>query len=150
MLNFKNSPRWVLALVMVLFALAAPASEMVSVSRSEVNMRSGASAQSPVLWALGQGYPLKVMARKGRWLKVRDFENDLGWVYRPMVAKTPHMIVKVGVANIRSTPGTRGRILAKAQYGDLLRTLEHRNEWVRVQREGGLKGWVSRSLVWGW
>lgn len=126
------------------------AQEMVSVARPEINMRAGAGTQHPTLWSLSQGYPLQVTGRSGSWLKVRDFENDTGWVYRPLVNTTPHHIVKSRVANIRSTPSTRSRVLGKAERGEVLRTLDRRADWVKVQQEGGLRGWVSKPLLWGW
>ncbi len=138
------------AVTFYFFAQIASAQVMVSVDRNVVNLRSGASTNSSVLFELGKGYPLEVTHRKGRWLHVRDFENDKGWVYRPMVGKKAHLVVKANVANVRSAPSTNSRILGKVQYGELLRTLEHRSKWVRVQRESGSKGWVSRGLLWGW
>jgi SH3-like domain-containing protein len=149
--SILNGSRVLLAaLPIFLFAQAASAIEMVSVDRDVVNLRSGASTSAPVLFELGKGYPLEVTSRKGQWLKVRDFENDKGWIYRPMVGKKAHLVVKANVANVRSAPSTRSRILGKVQYGELLRTLEHRSKWVRVERESGSKGWVSRGLLWGW
>ena len=135
---------------LLLVAQAAEAREMVSVNRSVINMRGGAGTQHDALWALDRGYPLEVTARKGKWLKVRDFENDTGWVYRPLVGKTPHHVVKARLANIRSGTSTRSRIVGKAQQGDVLRTIERRGGWVKVQQEGGTKGWVARRLLWGW
>ncbi|WP_372828642.1 SH3 domain-containing protein [Polaromonas sp.] len=139
-----------LLLLLLLLAQAAHAREMVSVNRSVINMREGVGTQHDALWALNRGYPLEVTGRKGKWFKVRDFENDTGWVYRPLVGKTPHHVVKSRVANIRSGPSTGNRIVGKAQQGDVLRTLERRDRWVKVQQEGGLKGWVARRLLWGW
>lgn len=150
MSRLKSLPGLLAALSLVVFTQTVQAKEMVSVDRAEVNMRSGSSTKHPILWALSKGYPLEVTRRQGNWLKVRDFENDSGWVYRPMVGKKAHVIVKGGVVNVRSAPSTGSRILGKAEYGELLRTLEHRNQWVKVQRDGGMKGWVSRALVWGW
>lgn len=150
MLNLKKWSRALLALTLVASAAAVQAREMVSVARAEINMRAGAGTHTAALWTLARGYPLEVTGRQGEWLKVRDFENDTGWVYRPLVAKTPHVVVKSRVANVRSAPGTRSRILGKADHGEVLRTLEHRNDWVKVQREGGLKGWIARRLLWGW
>lgn len=126
------------------------AKDMVSVDRPQVNMRSGAGTQHGTLWTLSRGYPLEVTARKGSWLKVRDFERDAGWVYRPLTSKKPHVIVKSTVANVRRTPSTRSPILGKAEYGDVLRQLEHRQEWIKVERDDGVKGWIARRLLWGW
>jgi SH3-like domain-containing protein len=150
MFRFKGLVGWFVALVCLGLAAPAPAKDMVSVNRNEVNMRQGAGTKHPILWALSRGYPLEVTGHNGSWLKVRDFENDAGWVYRPVVGKTPHVIVKASIANVRSEPSTRSAILGKAEYGEVLRTLGHRNDWVNVQREGGLKGWIARTLVWGW
>ena len=75
-----------LALV-ALIALASPgmAQRMVSIaSTKEVNMRSGPGTRYGADWTLGHGYPLKVIGRQGKWLKVSDFENDKGWVYGPL------------------------------------------------------------------
>lgn len=150
MLNLKNWSRALLALAFVASSATGQAREMVSVAKAQINMRAGADTHHATLWTLTRGYPLEVTGRQGQWLKVRDFENDAGWVYRPLVGKTPHMVVTSRVANLRSAPGTRSRILGKADHGEVLRTLEHRKDWVRVQREGGLKGWIARRLLWGW
>lgn len=150
MLYLKTWVRRLVTLTLVASTAALQAREMVSVAKAEINMRAGAGTQHDALWTLPQGYPLEVTGRQGKWFKVRDFENDTGWVYRPLVDKTPHVVVKARVANVRSTPSTGSRILGKANHGEVLRTLEHRNDWVRVQREGGLKGWIARRLLWGW
>ena len=142
-----------IGLLAALFALAVPhavAQQMVSVSGEEVNLRSGPGTQHPADWILGRGYPLKVVGRRGSWLEVRDFENDKGWILRRLTSSTPYHIVKVKVANMRSKPTTSGRIIGKLVYGDTLRTLERKSGWVMVQRNGGLRGWVARRLLWGW
>ena len=48
---------------------------------------------------------------------------------------TAHLVVKVDVTNVRSSPNTRGRLLGKVEYGELLRTFERRSQWVRVHLE---------------
>ena len=150
MFRLKSLPGWIASLSLLVFAQTALAKEMVSVDRQEASMRSGAGNKSSALWALSKGYPLEVTQRKGNWLKVRDFENDTGWVYRLSVGKKPHVIVKASSANVRSAPSIKSRILGKVEHGEVLRTVEHRNNWVKVQRDSGVKGWISRGLVWGW
>jgi hypothetical protein len=99
---------------------------------------------------LSRGFPLKVVGRRGDWLQVQDFENDKGWILRTLTSSTPYHIVKVKTANVRSQPTTSSRIVGKVSYGDALKTLERKSGWVKVQRDGGLRGWISRKLLWGW
>ncbi|MCY1234704.1 Bacterial SH3 domain protein [compost metagenome] len=138
------------ALLATIFSPLVHAREMVSVARGEVNMRSGPGTRYDALWGLSRGYPLSVVNRRGAWIKVRDFEKDEGWVLRSLTNRVPHHVVRAGVANLRSTPSTRGRILGKARYGDVLRTLARRGDWIKVRHERGATGWVARRLVWGW
>lgn len=135
---------------LALLATPALAREMVSIKGSIVNMRSGPGTGSQILWELEQGYPLQVLKRKGDWLQVRDFENDKGWVARQLTGRTPHHIVKARIANIRSGPSTRYKVVGKSERYDLLRTRGSKAGWVRVQRDDGVKGWVSKNLLWGW
>ncbi len=139
-----------LLLLTLLLLPAAQAREMVSVDRAEINMRAGAGTDQQALWRLDRGYPLMVTAKKGKWLKVRDFENDEGWVYGPLTSGKPHFVVNSPIANIRSGPGMRYRVVGKAEYGAVLRRLEIRAKWAKVKSGAGLTGWVSRNLLWGW
>ena len=142
-------------LVILMLSASVARAEMVSISSIKVNMRSGPGTEHDVLWELGRGYPLQVIDRAGNWLKVTDFENDIGWVYRKLTTRSPHLIVKVfkdkkRKINIRTGPGTSYKIVGQAYYGVVFKTLERGQGWVKVQHENGLKGWVQRSLLWGW
>jgi SH3-like domain-containing protein len=128
----------------------ASAQQMVSVAREEVNLRSGPGTNYESEWVLGTGFPLKVIGRRGNWLQVSDFENDKGWILRQLTSSTAYHIVKVKTANMRSLPSTNSRIVGKVARGDTLKTLDRRSGWVKVQREGGLRGWISKHLLWGW
>jgi SH3-like domain-containing protein len=149
---------WIAALLlMMVWPLSAPAAgiTMVSVSGEKVNLRQAPSTQSPIIWELGKGFPLKVIGSKGNWLKVSDFENDVGWVYKSLVSRKPHLVVKTNRnsrvrVNIRSGPGTKYKIVGKAEYGVVFETLKRGDGWVKVRHEKGLTGWIKRSLLWGW
>lgn len=140
----------IVLLLAALWSSGSYAKEMVSVNRNEINMRSGPGTQHDVLWALSRGYPLQVVRKKGNWLEVRDFEKDSGWVYAPLVSKKAYSIVNVNTANVRSSPSTSSRIVATAERGEVLRTLSRKNGWVKIERHGGTKGWISQRLLWGW
>lgn len=142
--------RLCLGIVFVLLTATVAQAQMVSVSRPKVNMRSGPGEKYAILWELGQGYPLQVVSKKGNWLKVTDFENDTGWIYKKLVSNKAHLIVKKERINIRSGPSTKYKVVGKANYGVVLRTLKRGKGWVKVKHENGLTGWTRRDLLWGW
>lgn len=153
MLDSRRMCGRLLSLVLLFSALLIPvveARQMVSVARDEINMRTGAGTRHESLWLLSRGYPLQVIGKRGKWVKVRDFESDEGWVYRPLTSARPHHVVKASIANVRSGPSTRTRVVGKLAYGEVVRTLEKRSGWVRVRHESGVKGWIARRLLWGW
>lgn len=148
--RFRNTLAALATGLALLTAGTAQAQSMVSVKGQTLNMRSGPGTHTEVLWELQKGYPLKVIARKGNWLQVSDFENDRGWVARSLTGTVPHHVVKARTANLRHGPGTQHRIVGKAEYGELLRTREKRTGWVHVERDNGKTGWIAKSLLWGW
>ncbi len=124
--------------------------KMVSANTNTVNLRSGPGTKYAIKWEYGKGFPLRVIGQKGRWYKVQDFENDVGWIYRSLVSNSSHMIVKRKVVNIRSTPSSRSKLLGKADYGVVFKTLKQQKGWAKIKHEKGLTGWVRRDLLWGW
>lgn len=142
--------RLLVAIIIIALTPASGLAGMVSIAKRKVNMRSGPGTGYAVLWELGKGFPLKVEETKGRWLKVSDFEGDVGWVYKPLVSGKPHLIVKKRRINVRSGPGTNYKIVGKANYGVVFKTLDRRGSWIKVRHENGLNGWVMRKLLWGW
>lgn len=155
MLNTFLAPRLIAAATAAAAALLLPAApvaaqQMVSIHGSSVNLRAGPQRSAEVLWEVTRGYPLKVVGRRGGWLQVQDFENDRAWVSRALTDRVPHHIVKAPIANLRSGPGTRFRLLSQLPRYEVVRTRGKQPGWVRVEREDGQRGWVAKRLLWGW
>jgi SH3-like domain-containing protein len=149
----RQAGRQIFAVLFFLVFIVVPTAgqaRMVSVAGQEVNLRTGPADSYDVKWILGRGFPLQVIKSQGKWLQVRDFENDEGWVYAPLTKAAPHMIVKGKVVNIRSGPGEKYRVIGQAHYGVVFRTLEKTKTWVKVRHESGKTGWISRRALWGW
>lgn len=140
---------------LVLFLCSSAYAEMLSIKGDKVNLRSGPGTKYSVKWEYGEGFPVKVVKRKGNWVKVKDFENDTGWVHKSLLRKKPQMIVKANrntdkKINIRSKPGTKSKIVGKAYHGVVFRTLAKKSGWVQVKHETGLVGWIKSTLLWGY
>ncbi|BCO08687.1 hypothetical protein GF1_10630 [Desulfolithobacter dissulfuricans] len=127
---------------------SALAAEYVSVVKDGVNMRSGPDTKYEVLYELPAGYPLKVLGRKGKWLKVVDFEGSKGWIYSSLVDKTPHVIVTVKTeANVRSGPGTKYKKIGSVAREVILKKVDQKGDWVKVSHPQ-LTGWIHKKLIW--
>jgi SH3-like domain-containing protein len=141
----------VLTILLLLCWIAVSQAKMVSIAGDMVNMRSGPGNNYEVVWELGQGYPLSVIEQSGDWLKVADYEGDIGWVQKDQVAEKAYLVVKKRIVNIRSGPGENYRVIRQAHQGVVFRTLGKKDDWVNVRHEEeDITGWVLRSLMWGW
>ena len=52
------------------------AAEYVTVIKDGVNVRAEPSTKGEVFWEVFKDFPLKVIQRKGDWVKAEDFEGD--------------------------------------------------------------------------
>jgi len=133
--------------VFLMSAAAVSAAEFVNVLNDGVNLRSGPGTNYRVLYELPHGYPLKVVDRKGEWLKVSDFENDSGWIFKKLVANTGHVIVKAEEANVRFGPGTNTKRIGSVAREVILEQIERRRDWVKVKHPQ-IEGWIYKKLLW--
>ena len=130
--------------------VAAQAQSFVSIKGDKVNVREKPNTHSATLWELGSGYPLQVRQRKGQWLQVRDFESTLGWVHAPLTSKKPYLLITAPQANLRTGPGTQYSRIGRLEQHEVVHTLKKSGRWAHIQRESGQKGWIAKSLAWGW
>lgn len=149
---------WKLLCIIFPFAIIFPtlgSAEMVTVRGDKINLRKGPATKYSVKWEYSDGFPLKVLQRKKNWVKVKDFENDTGWIHKKLVHYRPQVIVKANKnkdkkINIRKSPNTKSEIIGEAYYGVVFKTLKQRSGWVNVEHESGLIGWINGNLVWGY
>ena len=125
----------------------ALAAEYVSVNKEAVNLRSGPGTKYSTLFELPVGYPLKVLSRKGEWVKVSDFENDQGWIFSPLVSNAQYVIVTVKGGNVRSGPGINYKKVGSVVREVILKKVKRDGDWIQVKHPK-LKGWVHRKLIW--
>lgn len=128
----------------------AQAQEFLSIKGSTVNIRTKPTTQSDIAWELINGYPVEVIAKQDDWLKVKDFEGTLGWVHKPLTSAEPYFLLKSDNVNLRSGPGTDNSVVTKLSKYDIVKTLEKRGGWAKIQTSDGEEGWMLEKLGWGW
>jgi SH3-like domain-containing protein len=129
-------------------SVAVAAGSAVRVRVETANVREGPGTQYQRLWTVGRDFPLDVIARRGRWLKTRDFLDSEGWIFAPLTDATPAAIVQVDEARVRSGPGLSHEVRFVATWGESFPVLSHRGEWVKIDDPDNGRGWIHESLVW--
>lgn len=128
--------------------IAAEDKKFVSVMKDGVNIRSGPSTKSAILWEVFRGFPLQVLDNKNDWAHIIDFEGDKGWIYSSLFHDKKTMIIKVDNANMRSGPGKNYDIIATVKKGVVFTPVESQGNWIKVSYKNDITGWIYNSLLW--
>ena len=57
----------------------------VIVKTSEANVRKGPGRNYETIWKAVEGVPFRCLKRNGRWLRVLDVDDEVGWIYDALV-----------------------------------------------------------------
>jgi len=140
-------------LVTWLIILTAPVwASTASIKKDKVNVRSAPRLKSDVLFQAHLGYPVEVATTKGKWAKIKDWQGNVGWVYRPLISRKVHTaVIMPERVNIRKGPGLRYGVVAQAECGEVYKVFKKKNGWVKVgyYLENQQVGWIRHDLVWG-
>ncbi|MDF1578886.1 MAG: SH3 domain-containing protein [Desulfurivibrionaceae bacterium] len=125
--------------------------EMVAVAKNLADIRSSPSeVVSTILFQVPRYYPLSSMESRDNFLKVTDYLGNSGWIRKDSVDDTRTVVVNIaGRANVRSGPGDGNRIVFKAHDGVCFKVLAEKDDWLQVEHETGVTGWIFKGLVWG-
>lgn len=154
---FRKYPIYIVLSIIIFGNLIYPQpsfSEILSVKGERVNLRKGPGSKYQVKWEYGSGFPLNVIRRQGKWIKVEDFEGDQGWIHKSLLEKSKHVIVNSNrnsnqTINIRSGPSINYAVVGKAHYGVVFQLNDRSSGWAQVEHESGLTGWIKDTLLWG-
>jgi SH3-like domain-containing protein len=112
------------------------------------NMRPEPSLDTEVLRTVPEGYPLLVLDKNDHWTFVQDFRDRKAWVYSPLLTEQGTVVVKVAKGNLRNGPSLADEIVAKLDYGTVMRINDSRGAWLLVSGPDEAKGWVHDEVVW--
>ena len=141
-----------LMITLTLMSLGPAWASMASIGKDNVNVRSGPSLKANVLFKIHFGFPVEVQKTKGSWVQIKDWDGQIGWVYRPLInKKVQTAMVLPDKVNIRKGPGLRYRVVSRAEGGEIYKVFAEKGSWVRIgyYLENQPVGWVRNDLVWG-
>lgn len=119
-----------------------------SVKRGEVNVRSGPGNQYPILWIYQRaGYPVQVLAKYDNYYKIRDAEDEEGWVFVGMIsAKKTGLVGGRNPAPLYRKDTNTSEIVAKLAPNVVVELNECSTTLCKVEVDD-FKGWIEKSRL---
>jgi cell wall-associated NlpC family hydrolase len=133
----------------VLEAPKAPLLKTLKITGDSLNVRLEADIASKILGRLDKGQEYGILEILGEWIKI-DYQEG-GWVYAQYVEPEERIENNVTViaenVNMRTGPGTDGKILDTLKKGTVLTYISNKNGWVQVETQEGTKAWVLGTYI---
>ena len=121
----------------------------LSLKNNEVNLRQGPSFEYPIKFIYKKKFlPIEVLAKSETWIKIKDFENNSGWIHISQVSKKKSAINKKNNSVIYKKPTIFSKPVAKLEIGRLVLIKRCKVEWCKIT-SGDFGGWVYKNSLWG-
>ena len=152
----KNNKHYLIILVLffsILFffpkSFANENINFLSLKNNEVNLRQGPSFEYPIKFVYKKKFlPIEVLDKSETWIKIRDFENNSGWIHISQVSKKKSAINKKNNSIIYKKPTIFSKPIAKLEIGRLVLIKRCKVEWCKIS-SGGFRGWIYKNALWG-
>jgi uncharacterized protein YgiM (DUF1202 family) len=144
--TFFLTVTWLIILMVPAWASTA------SIGQDKVNVRKAPSLKSEVIFQAHLGYPVELEKSKGKWVQIKDWQDNVGWVYSPLVNKHIQTAVVVpDQVNVRQGPGLNYPVVTQVECGEVYKIFNEKKGWVQVGYyvENQKLGWIRKDLVWG-
>ena len=123
--------------------------EFLSLKKNEVNLRQGPSFEYPIKLIYKKKYlPIIILDKSGPWKKIRDFENNTGWIHTALLSKKKSAINIKNNSVLYKKPTIYSKPIAKLEMGRLVLIKKCKVKWCKITT-GGFKGWIFESSLWG-
>ena len=121
----------------------------LTLRNNEVNLRQGPSFDYPVkLFYKKKFLPVLVQEKFENFRKIRDHENNTGWIHVSQLSKKKAAIVIDDEAYIFSSNTIYSKPLAISKRGKLLLIKKCKKNWCKITNKN-FKGWVKKESLWG-
>tara|TARA_Y100001970_G_C13826062_1_gene647332 strand:+ start:152 stop:598 length:447 start_codon:yes stop_codon:yes gene_type:complete len=121
----------------------------LTLRNDKVNLRQGPSFEYPIkLFYKKRFLPVLIQDEYENFRKIRDHENNTGWIHISQLSKKKAAITIQDDQLIFNKPSIYSRPSAILKKGRLCKIKKCKNEWCNVQIDN-FKGWVKKDILWG-
>ena len=151
--NKKKFLIFLLLLFKVLFfvpnSFAVESITFLSLKKDEVNLRQGPSFEYPIKLIYKKKYlPVIIIDKSGPWRKIKDFENNTGWIHTVLLSRKKTAINIKKNSILYKKPTSFSKTIAKLEIGRLILIKKCKMKWCKVS-SGDYEGWIVKNTLWG-
>ena len=153
----KKSNKYYLILLVLFFSIlfflqesfAKDDINFLSLKKDEVNLRQGPSFEYPIkLVYKKKNLPVIVLDKSETWKKIKDFENNTGWIHISQLSKKKSAINTNNNSLLYKKPTIYSKPIAKLEIGRLVLIKKCKEKWCKII-SGSYRGWISKNALWG-
>ena len=121
----------------------------LSLKKNEVNLRQGPSFEYPVILTYKKkNLPVIILDKSDAWKKIKDFENNSGWIHVSQLSKKRTAINYKNNSILFKKPSIYSKPIVKLESGRLVLVNKCNLKWCKIT-SGNFNGWVDKSSLWG-
>ena len=121
----------------------------LTLKNNKVNLRQGPSFEYPVKLIYKKKFlPVIILDKSETWRKIKDFENNSGWIHVSQLSKKKSAINLYNNSLIYKKSTIFSKPIAKLEKGRLMLIKKCKNEWCKII-SGNYQGWVLKKNLWG-
>ena len=121
----------------------------LSLRNKTVNLRQGPSFDYPIKLVYKKKFlPVEVIDKSGPWRKIKDIENNVGWIHVALLSKKKTAITIEDNIILNSRASIYSEPKAIIKKGRLVFIKKCKNLWCKIQT-GKFSGWIPKNTLWG-
>jgi SH3-like domain-containing protein len=121
----------------------------LSLRNDKVNVRIGPSPTSPVKWVYEKkNLPVLIVDEYYNWRKIKDFENDSGWVHVSQLSKKRSVLFAEDNILIFNKPTIYSRPIVRVDKLEVASIAKCSLDWCKV-KNNLFSGWTKKNSLWG-
>ena len=152
----KSSQKYLISLILFFSILsflpklfANEKINFLSLKNNEVNLRQGPSFKYPIKLTYNKKYlPVIILDKSETWRKIKDFENNSGWIHVSQLSKKNSAINIKNNSILFKKPTIYSKPIAKLEAGRLVLIKKCKIKWCKII-SGKYSGWIEKNHLWG-
>ena len=124
-------------------------SYFLTLRNDKVNLRQGPSFEYPIKILYKKKFlPVIIQDEYGNFKKIKDHENNSGWIHISQLSKKKAALVKHKDLIVFNSPTLYSKPVAILTQGRLCMIIKCKNKWCKIKVDK-YKGWVKQNSLWG-